>query len=123
MRVPTELVPRCPVCGKPMSNNLRGDDTFVEDEGWYDAAARYVAWLDEHKEGKVLYLDLGIGANTPSIIKYPFWQRTYANADATYACVNLGEAYVPPQIREQSIAIDADIDHVLEDLATPTREE
>ena len=116
MRVPAGLVPRCPVCGKPMAMNLRADDTFVEDAGWHAAAARYGDFLEAHEHGKVLYLELGVGANTPVIIKYPFWRRTYANPDATYACVNYGEAYAHPDIRDRSILADADIDRVLEDL-------
>lgn len=116
MRVPSELVPYCPVCGKPMAMNLRADDTFVEDEGWHAAAGRYRDFLEMHQMGKVLYLELGVGANTPVIIKYPFWRRTYANPDATYVCVNYGEAYTHPDIRDRSILIDADIDQVLDDL-------
>ena len=116
MRVPAELVPHCPVCGKPMAMNLRADDTFVEDAGWHAAAGRYRDFLEEHQEGKVLYLELGVGGNTPVIIKYPFWRRTYANPDATYVCVNYGEAYTHPDIRDRSILIDDDIDRVLEDL-------
>ena len=121
MRVPAELVPFCPVCGKPMSMNLRADDTFVEDEGWHAAAARYRDFLEQHRSGKVLYLELGVGANTPVIIKYPFWRNTYLNPDATYACVNYGEAYAHPDIRDRSILIDADIDQALEDLLNESR--
>ena len=116
MRVPSELVPHCPVCGKPMSMNLRADDTFVEDEGWHAAAERYRDFLLAHQTGKVLYLELGVGANTPAIVKYPFWRYSFANEQATYACVNYGEAYTHPDIRDRSIVIDADIDRVLEDL-------
>ena len=116
MRIPSELVPHCPVCGKPMSMNLRADDTFVEDAGWHAAAARYREFLEAHRDGKVLYLELGVGANTPVIIKYPFWRSTYANPQATYACVNYGEAYTHPDIRNKSIVVEADIDRVLDDL-------
>lgn len=116
LRVPSELVPYCPVCGKPMVMNLRADETFVEDEGWHAAAGRYRDFLEAHQMGKVLYLELGVGANTPVIIKYPFWHCTYANQDATYACVNYGEAYAHPDIRDRSILINADIDQVLGDL-------
>ena len=116
MRVPSELVPHCPVCGKPVAMNLRADGTFVEDAGWHAATTRYRDFLEAHQDGKVLYLELGVGANTPVIIKYPFWRYTYANPQATYACVNYGEAYAHPDIRERSILIDADIDRVLEDL-------
>ena len=116
MRVPSELVPYCPVCGKPMAMNLRADDTFVEDEGWRAAAGRYRDFLEANQDGKVLYLELGVGANTPAIIKYPFWRYTNANPQATYACVNYGEAYAHQSIADRSILIDADIDQVLEDL-------
>ena len=113
--IPTELVPRCPVCGKPMTTNLRADDRFVEDEGWHQAAARYESFLRAHS-GSVLYLELGVGQNTPVIIKYPFWNRTAENPAAVYACINYGEAVCPRQIQKQSICIDADIGQVLGDL-------
>lgn len=116
MRVPTELVPHCSVCGKPMAMNLRADDTFVQDDGWYAAAERYNNFLDAHQEGKVLYLELGVGANTPGIIKYPFWRYTAENPQATYACVNYGQASAHQSILERSILIDADIDAVLREL-------
>lgn len=114
MKIPGELVPRCPVCGAPMSMNLRADDTFVEDEGWHDAAGRYEDFIRSHEGLRVLYLELGVGGNTPGIIKYPFWQMTYENPKAVYACVNLGEAVAPREIKERSICIDGDIGEVLE---------
>lgn len=113
MRIPTKLVPRCPVCGKPMAMNLRSDNTFVEDEGWHRAAGRYHDFLRRHDGLKVLFLELGVGANTPAIIKYPFWKMTYANPNAAYACINFGEAFAPPEIRGRSICINADIGNVL----------
>ena len=113
MRVPTELVPRCPKCGKPMTMNLRIDGTFVEDAGWHAAANRYHEFLEAHADGNVLYLELGVGGNTPVIIKYPFWRYTNANPQATYACVNLGEEYVHQSIADRSILVNADIDQVL----------
>jgi len=116
MRVPSELVPYCPKCGKPMSMNLRADDTFVEDAGWHAAADRYGAFLEAHQAGKVLYLELGVGGNTPVIIKYPFWRYTYANPDAAYACVNLGEAFAHQSISNRSILVKADINEVIDDL-------
>ena len=116
MRVPSKLVPHCPVCGKPMAMNLRADDTFVEDSGWHAACKRYQNYLEAHAYGKVLYLELGVGGNTPAIIKYPFWRHTYGNPEATYACVNFGEAYAPSEIRSRSILIDSDIDRVLDGL-------
>ena len=103
MHVPSELVPTCPKCGRPMAMNLRIDGTFVEDDGWHAAAERYHGFLEAHQEGKVLYLELGVGGNTPGIIKYPFWRYAFANPDATYACANLGEAWAPSEIHDRSI--------------------
>ena len=114
--VPSELVPVCPRCGAPMSMNLRADDTFVEAEGWHAAADRYQAFLEKWAASRILYLELGVGGNTPAIIKYPFWRLTVQNPNATYACVNYGEAIAPAEIADQSIVIDADIDQVLSDL-------
>ena len=114
MRIPTELIPYCPVCGKPMSMNLRADDTFVEDDGWHKAAEHYDDFLRCHEGLHILFLELGVGMNTPVIIKYPFWQMTYANQKAVYACLNFGEAYAPNEIREQSICINGDIHSILE---------
>ena len=115
MKIPSELVPTCPVCGKPLTMNLRSDDKFVEDEGWHRAAQRYHQFLRSH-DGKVLFLELGIGYNTPSIIKFPFWQMTAENPDATYACINFGEAMYPEEIQAQTIAIDGDIGEVIGDV-------
>ncbi len=109
MFVPDELIPRCPKCGKPMSMNLRADDTFVQDEGWYRAAERYEDFLRRHKNTKVLFLELGVGYNTPGIIKYPFWQMANDWQTAVYACLNMGEAYAPEEIREKAICINDDI--------------
>lgn len=109
MEIPSELVPRCPVCGRPMTMNLRADGSFVEDDGWHEAAARYSAFLEHHRKGRVVYLELGVGGNTPVIIKYPFWKMTAQNRDAVYACINLGETGAPADIRRRSICIDADI--------------
>ena len=116
MRIPSELVPKCPVCGGKMVPNLRSDSTFVEDEGWHAAAQRYLDFVNGHQKGKVLYWDLGIGANTPTVIKLPFMQMTYKNPEATYATVNLGEAFTVKQIQDRSIVIDADIAVVLKEM-------
>lgn len=113
MKILSALIPRCPVCGAPMTMNLRCDDTFVQDEGWYQAAERYQAFLRIHQCGKVLYLELGVGNNTPAIIKYPFWKYTLENPDAIYACVNFGQAYAPHRIVQNSICIDGDIGEIL----------
>ena len=116
MTVPTELLPTCPKCGAPMSMNLRADNTFVEDEGWLKAADRYSDYVRTHKNGKVLFLELGVGYNTPGIIKYPFWQMTLESPDAVYACLNYGEALCPKEISGQSICINSDISEVVSSL-------
>lgn len=108
MKIPSELIPHCPVCGAPMIMNLRCDDTFVQDEGWYDAAERYSDFVKQHRSGKILYLELGVGNNTPAIIKYPFWRMTLQNPNAIYASINL-ENMMIPQIENQSILINMDI--------------
>ena len=113
MTIPAGLVPHCPVCGAPMSMNLRADDTFVEDDGWHAAARRYEAFLRRHEGEHILFLELGVGGNTPVIIKYPFWRMTYQNPKAVYACVNLSEAYCPREIRAQSICVEGDIGRAL----------
>lgn len=116
MRIPTALLPICPHCGKPLTMNLRADDTFVEDEGWHLAAKRYENFLRTRGNGKVLFLELGVGYNTPGIIKYPFWQMTAENRQATYACINYGEAVCPKEIEYQAVYINGDIGAVLDDL-------
>lgn len=116
MRIPSRLIPYCPKCGKPMTMNLRSDNTFVQDDGWYQAAERYEQFCEKHMNQKIVYLELGVGYNTPGIIKYPFWQMTMQNPNATYVCINKGEAVCPNEIKDKSICIDADINEVLEAL-------
>ena len=116
MRIPSELVPHCPHCGRPMTMNLRADDSFVQDEGWYRAAERYSRFQREHEGMKILYLELGVGYNTPVIIKYPFWKMTRQNPEAVYACINYGDAAAPREIAEQSVCIDGDVGDVLKRL-------
>lgn len=112
MSVPTKLIPICPHCGKPMSMNLRADDTFVEDEGWHAAAERYDNFIRTRASHKIVFLELGVGYNTPVIIKYPFWRMTQNNPDATYICINYGEAAAPSEIKKQSICADVDINEL-----------
>ena len=116
MKIPSALVPVCPHCGRPMTMNLRSDDTFVEDTGWHRAAERYSRYLRSHENMKILFLELGVKYNTPVIIKYPFWQMTAGNSNAIYACVNFGQAAAPKEIETQSICINCDIAEVLEQL-------
>ena len=116
MRIPTELIPKCPVCGELMTTNLRIDGTFAQDEGWYAAAEKYEFFIKRHQGMKVVLLELGVGMNTPSIIKYPFWQMTEQNENATYACINYGEAVCPDIIADRSICINSDVGRVIKDL-------
>ena len=113
MKIPAGLLPKCPVCGSPMTMNLRCDMTFVQDDGWYAASNRYDDFIRRHEGLHILFLELGVGSNTPVIIKYPFWQMTAQNRSATYACVNYGEAFCPQEIAGQSVCLDADISDIL----------
>ncbi len=116
MKIPSDLIPYCPKCGKPMSMNLRCDNTFVQDSGWYEAYNRYEDFIKQHDGQNNLYLELGVGTNTPGIIKYPFWNMVKKNKNAKYCCVNYGEADHPDNIKEQSLCINAEIDTVITDL-------
>lgn len=113
LTVPSELVPYCPECGKPMNMNLRADNTFVEDEGWHVAAKRYEQFLERHKNLNIVFIELGIGYNTPVIIKYPFWQMTDKWQHAHYICLNYGQAYAPDEIKDKSVCVNKDIDEVI----------
>ena len=113
MKIPSELLPVCPHCGKPMTMNLRSDDAFVEDEGWHRAAERYADFLRTRKDQKILFLELGVGYNTPGIIKYPFWQMTAKNPNATYACINQEQAFAPEEIASRAIVVNDDIGKIL----------
>ena len=116
MRIPTELVPKCEADGSNVVMNLRADDSFLEDAGWHRASAAYADFLKRHEKEHVLYLELGVGANTPVIVKYPFWQMTMANEKAVYACLNYGEAFCPGELEDRSICIDGDIGEVLDEV-------
>ncbi len=115
-KIPTELLPECPKCGAPMEVNLRKDDTFVENEGWHRAAARYTNFLHTYGMGNILFLELGVGYNTPTIIKYPFWQMTYQNRKACYICLNLTDIRCPKELIEQSLGIAGDIQKIIHDV-------
>ena len=116
MRIPTELIPKCPDDNSNMTLNLRSDDSFVEDEGWHRASAAYSDFLRRHEDLRVLYFEIGVGANTPVIVKYPFWQMTLANDNATYACLNYNEAFCPVEIQIQSICINGDANEIIKEL-------
>lgn len=116
MEIPSELVPHCPVCGKPLSMNLRCDGTFVEDDGWHEAAKRYQDFLEKHKNARTLFLELGVGGNTPGIIKYPFWNLVHQNKNAFYASLNMEKEEIPIEIKARSVLIKGDIFRTIEKL-------
>ncbi len=116
MKIPSELVPKCPVCGKPMTMNLRSDNKFVEDDGWRAACKRYEDFIRKNKNKRILFLELGVGFNTPAIIKFPFMRMTYTNRKAVYACVNSGDAFSPDKIKDRSVIINEDIFKALSDI-------
>lgn len=116
MYIPSELMPKCPDDGSEMTLNLRSDNSFVEDEGWHRASAAYSDFLRRHENTRVLYLEIGVGANTPVIIKYPFWQMTLANDNAFYACLNYNEAFCPEEIAVQSVCINGDANEIIKEL-------
>ena len=117
MKVPEELIPHCPKCGRPMSMNLRADNTFVEDAGWHRAAEKYQLFLQRHEDLKALFIELGVGYNTPGIIKYPFWQMTNTWPQAEYICLNYGDAYAPTGIKKKSLCVNGDIGEILEQIS------
>ena len=119
MRVPSDLLPRCPRCGRPLTTNLRIDDRFVQDEEWYKANARYQDFCRTHEGANVLYLELGVGMNTPVIIKYPFWNAVNNNHRAIYCCINKGESCASESIKARSILLNADIAEVLSNVRFP----
>lgn len=119
LRIPSDLIPKCPDDGSDMTTNLRADNSFVEDTGWHKASMAYADFLRRHENLHILYLELGVGGNTPGIIKYPFWRMTMDNPRAVYACVNYGEAGCPKEIVAQSICIDGDIGEILSQTKFP----
>ncbi|EGV11218.1 hypothetical protein HMPREF9127_0014 [Parvimonas sp. oral taxon 393 str. F0440] len=113
MKIPTDMIPKCPDDDSDVTMNLRADTSFVEDEGWYKASKEYYNFLEKYKDKHILFLELGVGNNTPVIIKYPFWQMTMENKNSIYACINYKEAFYPEQIKDRSICIDGDIGEIL----------
>lgn len=118
MKIPSELIPKCPRCGRTLTTNLRADNKFVQNEGWYKASERYNDFIRRHKNADILFLELGVGYNTPVIIKYPFWKMTAENPKATYACVNVDDSVCPKEIEHQAICINENIFKAVCDLSS-----
>ncbi|MFI3115618.1 MAG: Sir2 silent information regulator family NAD-dependent deacetylase [Clostridia bacterium] len=116
MKIPTNLIPHCPKCGALMSLNLRKDDTFVQDKNWYKSLEKYEKFIDSTTDKNVVFLEFGVGYNTPGIIKYPFWNFTYKNKKATYVCINLETEGIPPEINNQSFIYNTDANKFLDNL-------
>lgn len=118
MKIPAELIPYCPICGAPMTMHLRCDDRFVQDTGWYAAASRYEAFLRRYQNAHILFWEMGVGMNTPAIIKYPFWRMTAENSHAVYACINSNQPVCPAEITKRAICIQGDIGAVCRQIAS-----
>ena len=118
MRIPHELIPAFPD-GGAVAMNLRSDDSFAEGEGWHAASAAYSDFLRRHEGTRTLFLELGVGDNTPVIIKYPFWSMTDSEERAKYACVSRRDTWAPRQIADKAICVAGDIGDVLGELERP----
>lgn len=114
--IPSELVPKCPVCGGNMAMNLRCDNYFVEDEAWHEAADRYAGFLEQHKDKKVVLLELGVGFNTPIIIRFPFEKMVRENSSYSLIRLNMDEAVVPESFGERAIGIGGDMAKAITDI-------
>jgi len=118
MKIPSHLIPYCPICKEPMTMNLRSDDSFVQDDGWEQAKERYESFLEKYKKANIMFLELGVGKNTPGIIKYPFMYMTIQNGDAIYVSINKEDFYLPKSIEDRSIHIQDDIGKILNEIVS-----
>lgn len=114
--IPSELVPKCPVCGGNMAMNLRCDNYFVEDEAWHEAADRYAGFLEQNKDKKVVLLELGVGFNTPIIIRFPFEKMVRENSSYSLIRMNMDEAVVPESFGKRAIGIGGDMAKAITDI-------
>jgi NAD-dependent SIR2 family protein deacetylase len=92
-------------------------ENFVQDEGWHSASKQYGNFIEKHGSENILFLELGVGYNTPGIIKFPFWKITAKNPEAFYICVNFGEVYVPDEIKKRAICVNSDINEFLKKIS------
>ena len=119
-QIPTYMVPKCPICGGPMTMNLRCDQYFVQDEAWYQAEKRFGDFLNEalKSQKNLLLLELGVGFNTPTIIRFPFEKLVKENKQVNLIRLNLNEAVIPESIEQQAVGINKDIKQTIKDLHT-----
>lgn len=115
-KIPSHMVPRCPVCGGPMAMNLRCDQYFVEDAAWHEAEEHFGAFLNECRKKKVVLLELGIGFNTPTIVRFPFEKLTREKENMTLIRLNLDEAIVPESLGKRAIGINSDMEKSITDI-------
>lgn len=119
-QIPTYMVPKCPICGGPMTMNLRCDQYFIQDEAWYQAEKRFGDFLNEalKSQKNLLLLELGVGFNTPTIIRFPFEKLVKENKQVNLIRLNLNEAVIPESIEQQAVGINKDIKQTIKDLHT-----
>ena len=115
-KIPSKLVMKCPVCGGNMDMNLRKDANFVQDSNWYKASKRYEDFLDKIKNKNVVLLEIGVGFNTPGIIRFPFEQMTANNVKTTLIRINKDYPFPMLEIRNRTISFDEDTNKIIEDL-------
>lgn len=115
-KIPAELVPHCPVCGGAMDVNLRKDGYFVEDENWELSNKRYSAFLKKAGQGKITLLELGVGFNTPGVIRYPFENLTYRNESASLIRLNKNHPLGPAENEKRTISFTEEMDTVINTL-------
>lgn len=115
--IPSYMVPQCPVCGGNMTMHLRCDRYFVEDENWHEAAGRYHDFLKKIEKKNAVLLELGVGFNTPTIIRFPFEKMVRENKGLSLIRLNMNEAFVPESFGNRAIGIGGDMAKVISDLS------
>ncbi|MCI8508515.1 MAG: Sir2 silent information regulator family NAD-dependent deacetylase [Lachnospiraceae bacterium] len=111
--IPSYMIPKCPVCGGNMAMHLRCDQYFVEDKHWHEAAARYEAFLERMADQKTVLLELGVGFNTPAIIRFPFEKMMREYHHFSLIRLNLKEAFIPKSVKERAVGINMDMEQVI----------
>lgn len=120
-RIPSSMVPKCPVCGGPMDMNLRKDNYFVQDDGWYEAEERFSDFLTDAINKKLVLLELGVGFNTPTIIRFPFEKLVREHDNISLIRLNLNQAIVPKSFGSRAVGINADMAESIKDIVSHIR--